>query len=62
VSAGVERHYGGAADLATIDEFHIRGRHATLELARRMELGRESNLGEKRIRTVAYVCRSSERR
>lgn len=32
------------ADLAAIDEFHIRGRQATLELARRMELGRDSHV------------------
>jgi ubiquinone/menaquinone biosynthesis C-methylase UbiE len=32
------------ADLAAIDEFHIRGRAATLELARRMEIGRDSHV------------------
>jgi len=31
-----------AADLATVDEFHFRGREATLELARQMRLGRDS--------------------
>jgi ubiquinone/menaquinone biosynthesis C-methylase UbiE len=33
-----------AADLATVDEFHIRGRQATLELAARMRLTQESRV------------------
>jgi cyclopropane fatty-acyl-phospholipid synthase-like methyltransferase len=32
------------ADLASIDEFHIRGRQATLELAKRMEIGAGSHV------------------
>jgi ubiquinone/menaquinone biosynthesis C-methylase UbiE len=67
MSIGIERHYGGTADLASVirerlaaagkdlerlssadlaavDEFHIRGRPATLELAGRMELDRESHV------------------
>jgi ubiquinone/menaquinone biosynthesis C-methylase UbiE len=32
------------ADLATVDEFHIRGRKATLELGNRMRLGRDSRV------------------
>ena len=88
MSAGVERHYGGAADLASairerlaaagkdleglttadlasIDEFHIRGRQATLELARRMELERDSHVldlgsglgGPARTLAEAHGCR-----
>lgn len=33
-----------AADLASVDEFHIRGRKATLELASRMRLGTDSRV------------------
>jgi ubiquinone/menaquinone biosynthesis C-methylase UbiE len=33
-----------SADLATVDEFHIRGRQATLELASRMELTPDSHV------------------
>jgi hypothetical protein len=33
-----------AADLGTVDEFHIRGRQATLELARSLNLNPESNV------------------
>lgn len=32
------------ADLATVDEFHIRGRQATLELAERMKLSRDAQV------------------
>lgn len=33
-----------SAELAVVDEFHVRGRQATLELARRMELGRDAHV------------------
>lgn len=54
-----------SADLATIDEFHIRGRQATLELARRMELERGSHVldlgsglgGPARTLAETYGCR-----
>jgi ubiquinone/menaquinone biosynthesis C-methylase UbiE len=36
--AGKDLAHINAADLAAIDEFHVRGRSATLELAERMEL------------------------
>ncbi len=52
----------GTADLATIDEFHIRGRRATLELAQRMRLTKDdhvldigSGLGGP-ARTLAETC------
>ena len=32
------------SDLSTVDEFHIRGRKATLELGRQMNLSRDSNV------------------
>jgi ubiquinone/menaquinone biosynthesis C-methylase UbiE len=52
------------ADLATFDEFHIRGRQATLELAERMELTREFRVldigsgigGPARTLTEACAC------
>lgn len=55
----------GTADLATVDEFHIRGRKATLELARSLGLGRNSHLldigsglgGPARTVAEAYGCR-----
>ncbi len=51
-------------DLATVDEFHIRGRRATLELAERMELTRDSHVldigsglgGPARTLTETYGC------
>ncbi len=53
------------ADLAGIDEFHIRGRKATLELAGQMNLDRESQVldvgsglgGPARTLAEAYGCR-----
>jgi ubiquinone/menaquinone biosynthesis C-methylase UbiE len=53
------------ADLASIDEFHIRGRKATLELARTMEIGAGSQVldigsglgGPARTLAEAYGCR-----
>ncbi|MDF3009913.1 MAG: SAM-dependent methyltransferase [Burkholderiales bacterium] len=88
MSIGVERHYGGtadlagvvrgrlaaagkdlerlsSADLAAVDEFHIRGRQATLELAGRMGLDRESHVldlgsglgGPARTLAEAHGCR-----
>lgn len=53
------------ADLATVDEFHIRGRKATLELARSLSLNRASHVldigsglgGPARTLTEAYGCR-----
>ncbi|MDP6788692.1 MAG: methyltransferase domain-containing protein [Rhodospirillales bacterium] len=43
-SAGKDLDELKAADLATVDEFHIRGRKATLELAGRMMLSRDSRV------------------
>ena len=53
------------ADLASIDEFHIRGRQATLELAQRMEIGPGSHVldigsglgGPARTLAEVYRCR-----
>ena len=53
------------ADLATVDEFHIRGRKATLELAGQMNLGANSHVldigsglgGPARTVAEAYGCR-----
>ncbi len=52
------------ADLAGVDEFHIRGRKATLELAEEMKLGARSHVldigsglgGPARTLTEAYGC------
>lgn len=52
-------------DLAAVDEFHIRGRQATLELAERMELAPESHVldigsglgGPARTLAETYRCR-----
>jgi ubiquinone/menaquinone biosynthesis C-methylase UbiE len=52
------------ADLATVDEFHIRGRKATLELAERMNLQRQSEVldigsglgGAARALAATYGC------
>lgn len=54
-----------AADLATMDEFHIRGREATLELAERMELSPDCHVldmgsglgGPARTVADAYGCK-----
>lgn len=40
------------ANLASVDEFHIRGRKATLKLASRMRLGTDS-------RSIRLGCRAS---
>lgn len=53
------------ADLATVDEFHIRGRKATLELAAQMNLGADSHVldigsglgGPARTLAEVYGCR-----
>ena len=53
-----------AADLESIDEFHFRGREATLELAERMRLGEDSQVldigsglgGTARTLAVEYGC------
>jgi ubiquinone/menaquinone biosynthesis C-methylase UbiE len=53
------------ADLATVDEFHIRGRKATLELAEQMKLGANSHVldigsglgGPARTLGETYGCR-----
>lgn len=42
--AGKDLDRVSTADLAPIDEFHIRGRKATVELARRMEVGAGSHV------------------
>ena len=44
IAAGKDVERLTSADLATVDEFHIRGRQATLELASRMELARDSHV------------------
>jgi hypothetical protein len=41
-SAGRDLNRLTTADLATVDEFHIRGRKATLELAAQMNLNTDS--------------------
>ena len=43
-SAGRDLQTLNTADLATVDEFHIRGRKATLELAEKMNLNADSNV------------------
>lgn len=43
-SAGKDLGQLTTADLAAVDEFHIRGRKATLELAERMELDTSSRV------------------
>ena len=45
-SAGKDLHKLTTADLATVDEFHIRGRKATLELAAPMNLNSDSHVLE----------------
>ena len=70
----IARHFQGAgknlkklttADLATIDEFHIRGRKATLEIADQMKLTTDSHVldigsglgGSARTVAESYGCR-----
>lgn len=63
--AGKEIDRLTTADLATVDEFHIRGRHATLELARSLNLSSNSHVldigsglgGPARTLVEAYGCR-----
>ncbi len=43
-AAGKDRTRLTTGDLATVDEFHIRGRQATLEMAERMELTADSHV------------------
>jgi ubiquinone/menaquinone biosynthesis C-methylase UbiE len=64
-SAGKNLKKLTTADLATVDEFHIRGRKATLELAERMNLGAGSHAldigsglgGPARTLAETYGCR-----
>jgi ubiquinone/menaquinone biosynthesis C-methylase UbiE len=64
-AAGKDLERLSSADLAAVDEFHIRGRQATLELGRRMGLDRESHVldlgsglgGPARTLAEAHGCR-----
>jgi ubiquinone/menaquinone biosynthesis C-methylase UbiE len=64
-SAGKDLKKLTTADLATVDEFHIRGRKATLELAGQMKLNANSYVldigsglgGPARTLAEAYGCR-----
>lgn len=64
-SAGKDLQSLTATDLATVDEFHIRGRKATLELAEKMNLNADSNVldigsglgGPARTLAETYGCR-----
>jgi ubiquinone/menaquinone biosynthesis C-methylase UbiE len=64
-SAGKDPARLTTADLASIDEFHIRGRQATLELAQRMEIGTGARVldigsglgGPARTLAEVYGCR-----
>jgi ubiquinone/menaquinone biosynthesis C-methylase UbiE len=64
-SAGKDLKKLTTADLATVDEFHIRGRKATLELAGRMNLNADSHVldigsglgGPARTLAETYECR-----
>ncbi len=62
--AGKDLNTLKAADLATVDEFHFRGRKATLELAEKMKLSEDSHVldigsglgGPARTLAEAYGC------
>ena len=64
-SAGKDLNALKTADLASFDEFHIRGRKATVELAEQMNLDSDSNIldigsglgGPARTLAEAYGCR-----
>jgi ubiquinone/menaquinone biosynthesis C-methylase UbiE len=64
-SAGKDIGNLSTADLGTVDEFHIRGRRATLELAQSLNLGSTSHVleigsglgGPARTLTETYGCR-----
>jgi ubiquinone/menaquinone biosynthesis C-methylase UbiE len=64
-SAGKNLKTLTTADLARVDEFHIRGRKATLELAKQMNLNADSNVldigsglgGPARTLAETYGCR-----
>jgi cyclopropane fatty-acyl-phospholipid synthase-like methyltransferase len=64
-SAGKDFQRLTTTDLATVDEFHIRGRKATLELAEKMNLAADSNVldigsglgGPARTLAETYGCR-----
>lgn len=64
-SAGKDLENLGTGDLAALDEFHIRGRKATLELADRMQIGEGSHVidigsglgGPARTLAEVYGCR-----
>lgn len=63
-SAGKNLDTLTTADLATVDEFHVRGRKATLELAEKMNLGERSHVldigsglgGPARTLAETYEC------
>ena len=62
--AGVDLAELKTSDLSTVDEFHIRGRKATLELAEQMNLGEQAHVldigsglgGPARTLAEAYGC------
>ena len=62
--AGIDLDGLKTTDLATVDEFHVRGREATLELAKQMKLTRDSRVldigsglgGPARTLAEAYDC------
>jgi len=64
-SAGRDIGHLTTADLATVDEFHIRGRKATLELAAQMKLNADAHVldigsglgGPARTLVETYGCR-----
>jgi len=64
-SAGKDLNKLTTADLAAVDEFHIRGRKATLELGEKMNLSAQSHVldigsglgGPARTLAEAYGCR-----
>ena len=64
-SAGSDLNKLTTADLATVDEFHIRGRKATLELAAQMNLNADSHVldigiglgGPARTLAETYACK-----
>ena len=65
IAAGKDIERLTTRDLATVDEFHIRGRQATLELGDRMALGQDSHVldvgsglgGAARALAETYGCR-----
>ena len=65
IAAGKDIEHLTTRDLASVDEIHIRGRRATLELAERLELTPESHVldigsglgGAARLLAETYGCR-----